>query len=82
MREAYLGQETRARGLRGLIRGAFGNSKHMWMWDESSMEEELRTAGFVNIRRAFFGDAANEAFRQVDEHSRWHNCLGMECQRP
>lgn len=79
MRETSLGQEKRSRGLKGVIFFLLGNSQHLWMWDYKSMELELRHAGFVEIRRAQFGDSADPMFGEVEERGRWDNCLGVEC---
>ena len=46
------------------------------------MREELRRAGFVDIRKARIGDADDAAFREVEDDGRWENCLGMEYRRP
>ena len=82
MRATGLGQERRARGIQGLIPLWLGNSRHLWMWDYKSIELELRKTGFVGVRRAFFGDSMDPMFRDVEDKSRWDNCLGVECKRP
>jgi SAM-dependent methyltransferase len=56
MRAGCLGAEQRPRGLAGFVRQFFGNSTHLWMWDESSMAAALRRAGFAAIRRCRFND--------------------------
>lgn len=81
MRESYLGQEHRPRGFGGVLRNWLGNSAHRWMWDEKSMSEELRAAGFRDIRVAQFGDAALPEFRDVENAERWTGNLGMECRK-
>ena len=43
---------TRVRSLRKV----FGNSAHLWMWDEPSMRSALERTGFVNARRCSFND--------------------------
>lgn len=82
MRETLLGQEARERGPMGIFRAWLGNSPHLWMWDYPSMHEALEKAGFVNIRRAVFGDASDPMFHSVEERVRWRDSLGLECQRP
>lgn len=82
MRETLLGLETRQRNLMGMLRASLGNSPHLWMWDYPSMHEALEKAGFVNIRRAVFGDASDPMFHSVEERVRWRDSLGLECQRP
>jgi predicted SAM-dependent methyltransferase len=82
MRETCLGHETRQRGVMGMLSAWLGNSPHLWMWDFNSMREALEEAGFVQIRRAAFGDCEDPMFRNVEEKVRWDGCLGFECRRP
>jgi SAM-dependent methyltransferase len=82
MRGAGLGRENRPGGIMAFITTWFGNSEHLWMWDYMSLEAELRTAGFADIRRGAFGDSVDPVFLDVEERSRWENCLGIECRRP
>jgi SAM-dependent methyltransferase len=82
MRETSLGHERRAKGLVGVVSAWLGNSQHLWMWDYKSIDLELQNAGFVGIRRAFFGDSSNPIFNDVEDRSRWDGCLGVECKRP
>ena len=59
----------------------FGNSQHLWMWDYKSISSELETTGFINIRRAKFGDSIDPMFKDVEDEGRWVNCLGVECRK-
>lgn len=81
MKETYLGKEHRSRGLKGLIQEWLGNSQHLWMWDYKSIADELKNAGFSDIRRAIYGDAADTMFNSVEDITRWENCLGIECKK-
>ena len=49
------------------------------MWDYKSIERELREAGFIEIRKAEYGDAADPKFKDVEDKERWVNCLGVQC---
>jgi SAM-dependent methyltransferase len=80
-RETLLGQEVRPRGMRGLIATFWGNSHHRWMWDYPSLARELAQLGFTSIRRASFNDAADPMFADVEEASRFENCLAIECRK-
>ena len=40
--------------------------------------ERLKKAGFNNIRRAYFNDSSHKIFQDVEEYTRWENCLGIE----
>jgi hypothetical protein len=80
MRESYLGVESADAGAHKLLRAFFGRSAHLWMWDEKNLSAELAAAGFVDIRRAAFGD--EPGFSEVEDPGRWENCLGITCHRP
>jgi hypothetical protein len=82
LRETALGEEARPRSFQGFLTHWLGNSRHLWMWDYKSMLEELKTAGFVNIRRAEFGDSRDSMFATVEQKDRWDDCLGVECTKP
>jgi len=51
------------------------------MWDERSLGERLRRHGFVDIRRAAFGDADDPRFAEVEELSRFDGYLAMQCRK-
>jgi len=81
MQASGLGRERRSRGLSGLLKDWIGNSAHLWMWDERSLGERLRQHGFVDIRRAAFGDADDPRFAEVEELSRFEGYLAMQCRK-
>jgi len=81
MEKSHLGQTRRARGWRGLLEGWLGNSRHLWMWDEKAMKVALEAAGFRRIRRAQFHDSEDPRFQEVEEESRFQDCLAMEAQK-
>ncbi|WP_293374305.1 methyltransferase domain-containing protein [Nevskia sp.] len=81
MENSFLGKRRRARGIAGFIGDWLGNSAHLWMWDEKSMAARLAQHGFVSIRRARFGDAADPMFNAVEDESRFTGCLAMECKK-
>jgi ubiquinone/menaquinone biosynthesis C-methylase UbiE len=81
MKETSLGKKKRNRGLTAFILEWFGNSQHFWMWDYRSLEDELKDAGFIEIRRAKFADGSDPMFKEVEENGRWKNCLGIECKK-
>lgn len=82
VRDTIMGQETRPRGLGASLRDMLGNAQHRWMWDYKSLAAELRAAGFVDIRRAQFGDNPDPALAVIEDESRWTDCLGIECRKP
>ena len=82
MEETSLGKHQRPRGLSGVMREWYGNSKHLWMWDYPSLAAELQRVGFTDIRRAAFGDSTDPHFKDVEDVDRWDKCLGIECKKP
>ena len=76
-----LGHTHRNRGIGTFLREWLGNSCHLWMWDFKGLVQELKEAGFCNIRRARFGDSADNRFFDVEDKERWDDCLGIECVR-
>jgi len=82
MKETGLGHESRPRGPGAFLVAWLGCSRHLWMWDYKAIEKELLAAGFVDVRRASFGDSPDPRFREVEEKARWDDGLGIECRRP
>ncbi|MEP7246054.1 MAG: methyltransferase domain-containing protein [Gammaproteobacteria bacterium] len=81
MKETGLGHENRRYSLPRFLASWLGGSQHLWMWDYKSIESELRDAGFVAIRRAYLHDSSNPMFTEIEDRSRWDNCLGVECRK-
>jgi hypothetical protein len=81
MRNTMLGIENRPKNLLSNIKGIYGNSKHLWMWDYKSLEFELKKAGFVNIRECRFGDSSDPLFHYVEEEGRFLQAVAFECQK-
>jgi hypothetical protein len=79
MRYSLLGLEQRPRGLIRTLRRAFSGTPHLWMWDTVSMGAELERAGFVEVRECKFGDAADPAFRELENEARF---VDTTLQRP
>jgi predicted SAM-dependent methyltransferase len=82
MKASSLGEKSMQSGIRGMLRSLFGRSAHLWMYDFKAMNAELTNVGFINIRRAQFGDSDDLRFGEVEEAGRWHNCLGIDCKKP
>ena len=79
LRATGLGQERRRRGVAGRVVSCFTNAPHLWMWDYRSLEQELRAAGFRQVRRAYFADGSDPKFAEVEMRERWTDCCGIEC---
>ncbi len=82
MRDSYLGHQSRPKNFLERLRGLFGNSAHLWMWDYKSISHELSDIGFARIRRAQFGDSGDARFDVVEDVDRWTGCLGVDCIKP
>ncbi len=82
MTESYLGKATRKRGAKGALLSAFGNSEHLWMWDEFSLNSALEEHGFAKVRRADFGDSDDPAFKAVEDEGRFFGACAMEAVAP
>ncbi len=50
------GQEKRAKGVLGIMKTVFGNSKHLWMWNVKSLATEFSNIGFKDIHACKFND--------------------------
>lgn len=80
-RNTLLGMESRPRNFRGRLAAAFGNSHHLWMWDRLSLAEELRKAGFRDVRSAEFHDSEDPLFKLVEEASRFEGAVAIQCRK-
>lgn len=77
-----IGMFQRPRNIFDRIKMLLGNSKHLSFWDFTTFKTELNTVGFVQVRRAYFGDSAAEEFKSCEDITRWRNCLGFEATKP
>ncbi len=88
MESTYLGLKQRPTRFIDRIRAQIGNSRHLWMWDEFSIHNELSGIGFIDIRRCKFNDCTEPIFLEVEEPTRFvddeNNIveLAIECRRP
>lgn len=78
MEETYLGLSSRPRTPIGVIRGIFGNSQHLWMWDRAAMTSAFLDAGFVSVRDAQFGDSDDAMFALVEDRGRFDAAFCIE----
>ena len=74
-----MGIKQRPRGLKGFVNSYYGNSHHLWMWDHKSLAEELKNAGFTQIRECKFNDSTDDMFKFVEDASRFKNAVAIEC---
>jgi predicted SAM-dependent methyltransferase len=78
MRATLLGYEQRPQGLKQKLMTLFGNSHHLWMWDQYSLRSELERTGFSKVRKASFNDSKNQDFQHVEEEGRFSNAICFE----
>lgn len=76
-----LGVRSRPRTPMGLARRLFGNSAHLWMWDEASLRAELERAGFSAIRSARLGDCEDPMFKAAEDPERFVDACAMEARK-
>ena len=76
-----LGIKERPRGLKGFLSSFFGNSHHLWMWDNKSLVAELKDVGFTKIRACKFNDSEDEFFKLVEDIDRFENSVTIECRK-
>lgn len=78
-KKTLLGQESRPRGIYGLLVFLYGNSGHRWKWDKHSLETELRKVGFTNIRNCNYNDSSDPMFKLVETAENFENAAAFEC---
>lgn len=81
MKRSGFGSAEPKGGVRSRLRGLLGRDGHTWLWDFAALSSELTRAGFVQVRRAEYGDSEDEKFAEVEKPSRWHGALGIECKK-
>ena len=79
--DTLLGAPHRPKGFLQKLSALFGNHHHLWMWDSVSMKEELRKAGFREIRDCKFNDSTDEMFKYVENPERFVNAVAIECRK-
>lgn len=81
IKNMIFGLEDRPKGIKGFVSSYWGNANHLWLWDHVSMEEALKQAGFISVRRCSFNDSADPMFKLVEDESRFMGALAMECSK-
>lgn len=81
-----MGSEKRARGAEGLLRAAFGNSAHRWLYDAPLLMKLLQEAGFTEIRRCEIHDSGDPMFDLIEDIGRFQDSgeleLALEGRKP
>lgn len=79
--DTLLGLKVRPKSFKDFISSFFGNSNHLWMWDNISLTEELNKVGFTHIRECKFNDSKDEMFKFVEDKGRFVNAVSIECKK-
>jgi len=82
MKRTSLGVTKRPKTFFEFLKSWLGNSGHLSMWDFNSLNYELLSAGFTNIRRCSYGDSEDRMFDEVDDLKRFIDSVGIECRKP
>jgi predicted SAM-dependent methyltransferase len=77
MRSTGLGVVSKPRGLFAKMKQSHGHSRHLWMWDYSSMSAALRKHGFRESRSCTFGDSNDLMLAAVERKDRYINRFGI-----
>ena len=78
VRSTLMGMERRPRSLVGRFTSAFGNDKHLWLWDHQSTILELERAGFHRVRKCQFNDSERVEFKSVEDPDRFLMAVCLE----
>jgi hypothetical protein len=78
LENTFLGKKNRPRNLKEILSSFWGNSTHLWLWDNASATHELEQTGFRDIRKCFFNDSALQEFKLVENKDRFENSISME----
>lgn len=79
MEETLLGKKSKPKTIRGVLSSLFGGAAHLWMWDKEGIINELKVAGFTEIRECRFNDSKYIAFKDVENESRFNGAIALEC---
>lgn len=71
IQSCHFRDSKRATGAVGALRGMFGNSGHLWMYDRALMGKLLTEAGFVDVRPSKFQDSGEPMFDLVENQGRF-----------
>ena len=78
MKVSMLGVEKRQRGIKGILDYLLSNKHHLWMWDSVSMTNELKAAGFREVRTCMFNDSNDDMFKLVESEGRFNEAIALE----
>jgi hypothetical protein len=86
MNACALGAREKPRTLMSVLRGRFGRSAHLWMYDFAALKALLEQAGFTGVRRCELGDCHDPMFALVEDEGRFFDAgereLAIEAVKP
>jgi len=80
MKNSGLGVEKRRKFI-DKVKGVFGNSQHLWLWDYKSIEKKLKETGFKNIRLCEYNDSEIKDFESVENIDRFKGSIAIEAKK-
>ncbi len=81
MEATDLGEKTRPTGILAIAYRALNTSRHLWLWDEGSVQKALTQAGFDSIRPCVYNDCEDPMFRLVENPDRFERAVAMQARR-
>jgi predicted SAM-dependent methyltransferase len=86
VRRCHFGRERNPKTSIAKLSLLFGQSDHLWMWDEFSMRKALVDSGFGQVRRCEIGDSGDPMFDLVEDPGRFFDAgfpeLAFEARKP
>ena len=77
-----MGVDQNYRGIEGFLRKLIGNSRHLWLWDEATLREELLQVGYQEIQSVVYGDSGDAMFDMIELPVPWDFSLGTQALKP
>ncbi len=79
---SFLGQKTRKRSIVGFIIEFYSGTNHLWMWDFEYLSEQLKIAGFKEVKRSYFNASEDRTFDLIENKSRYdYEALCIEARK-
>lgn len=79
IKTSILGVAEKPKGIKGLATALFGNAHHLWMWDHTSLAEELRKVLFKEVKKCSFNDSSDGMFSLVEDKNRFDQAVALQC---
>jgi len=76
-----LGIKRKPNSIIDKARDLFGNSKHLWMWDFDSLQVELESIGFGEVKKCSFNETSDKTFLSVEQSYSFDNGVCVECKK-